>query len=99
MCKTITTEEAACRIFPILDLPGPEFLNVFGLVVIRVLAGDYLCIRLADRTDRRPPPPVPQNPDAMEVAFLQGGVNQVIRTLDLRSCCSAASSPSRRRIT
>jgi hypothetical protein len=33
---------------------------------------------LADRTDRRPPPPVPQNPDAMEVAFLQGGVSQVI---------------------
>jgi uncharacterized protein (TIGR04222 family) len=66
---------------PILNLPGPEFLNVFGLVVIIVLAAVYLCIRLADRTDRRPPPPVPQNPDAMEVAFLQGGVNQVIRTL------------------
>jgi len=67
--------------FAILDLPGPEFLNFFGLVVILVLAGAYLCIRFADRTDRRPPPPVPQNPDAMEVAFLQGGVNQVIRTL------------------
>ncbi|MGD9543565.1 MAG: TIGR04222 domain-containing membrane protein [Methylocystis sp.] len=66
---------------PILDLPGPEFLNVFGLVVILVLAGAYLCIRFADRTDRRAPPPVPQDPDAMEVAFLQGGVNQVIRTL------------------
>jgi len=65
----------------ILNLPGPDFLNVFGLVVILVLAGAYLCIRFADRTDRRPPPPVPQNPDAMEVAFLQGGVNQVIRTL------------------
>lgn len=67
--------------FPILNLSGPEFLNFFGLVVIIVLAVAYLCIRLADRTDRRPPPPVPQDPDAMEVAFLQGGVNQVIRTL------------------
>lgn len=66
---------------PILNLPGPEFLNVFGLAVIVVLAATYLCIRFADRTDRRPPPPVPQNPDAMEVAFLQGGVNQVMRTL------------------
>lgn len=65
----------------ILDLPGPEFLNVFGFVVIIVLAAVYLCVRLADRTDRRPPPPVPQNPDAMEVAFLQGGLNQVVRTL------------------
>ncbi|MFO1125326.1 MAG: TIGR04222 domain-containing membrane protein [Methylocystis sp.] len=69
------------RNLPILNLPGPEFLNFFGLVVILVLAGAYLCIRFADRTDRRAPPPVPQNPDAMEVAFLQGGVNQVIRTL------------------
>lgn len=66
---------------PILNLPGPEFLNVFGLVVIVVLAATYLVIRLADRTDRRPPPPVPQSPDAMEIAYLQGGVNQVIRTL------------------
>lgn len=65
----------------ILALPGPEFLNVFGLVVILVLAATWLVIRLADRTDRQPPPPVPQNPDAMEVAYLQGGVNQVIRTL------------------
>jgi uncharacterized protein (TIGR04222 family) len=46
-----------------------------------VLGATWLVIRLADRTDRRPPPPVPQRPDAMEVAFLQGGVNQVIRTL------------------
>jgi uncharacterized protein (TIGR04222 family) len=66
---------------PFLDLPGPAFLNVYGVVVIAVLAATWLVIRLADRTDRRPPPPVPQKPDAMEVAFLQGGVNQVIRTL------------------
>jgi uncharacterized protein (TIGR04222 family) len=65
----------------ILDLPGPDFLNVFGLVVIVALAAAWLVIRVADRTDRRPPPPVPENPDAMEVAYLQGGVNQVIRTL------------------
>lgn len=69
------------QLLSILDLPGPAFLNVFGLVVILVLAAAWLVIRLADRTDRQPPPPVPQNPDAMEVAYLQGGVNQVIRTL------------------
>jgi uncharacterized protein (TIGR04222 family) len=69
------------RNLPFLDLPGPDFLNIYGVVVIAVLAATWLVIRMADRTDRRPPPPVPQNPDAMEVAFLQGGVNQVIRTL------------------
>jgi uncharacterized protein (TIGR04222 family) len=74
-------EEQAVQNLPILNLPGPEFLNVFGLVVIVVLAATYLVIRLGDRTDRRPAPPVPQSPDAMEIAYLQGGVNQVIRTL------------------
>lgn len=66
---------------PILNLSGPDFLNVFGLVVIGVLLATYLIMRFADRTDRRPPPQVPQTPDAMEIAYLHGGVNQVIRTL------------------
>lgn len=66
---------------PFLDLPGPDFLNVYGVVVIAVLAATWLLIHFADRTDRRPPPPVPQSPDAMAVAFLQGGLNQVIRTV------------------
>lgn len=65
---------------PFLDLPGPDFLNVFGVLVIAVLAATALVIHFADRTDPVPPP-VPEHPDAMEVAFLQGGVNQVIRTV------------------
>lgn len=65
---------------PFLDLPGPDFLNAFGAVVIAVLALTWLVVHFADRTDRRPPP-VPEHPDAIEVAFLQGGVNQVIRTV------------------
>jgi uncharacterized protein (TIGR04222 family) len=65
---------------PFLGLPGPDFLNVFGVLVIAVLAATALAIHFADHTDRVPPP-VPQNPDPIEVAFLQGGVNQVIRTL------------------
>jgi uncharacterized protein (TIGR04222 family) len=66
--------------FPFLNLPGPEFLNVFGVLAIIVLAAGWLLIHFADRTDRSPPP-VPQNPDPVEVAFLQGGVNQVIRMI------------------
>lgn len=65
---------------PFLALPGPDFLNIFGLVVIVVLAATAVAIHFADHTDRRPPL-VPQSPDPIEVAFLQGGVNQVIRTL------------------
>ncbi len=65
----------------ILSLPGPDFLNVFGAVVMVVLAATFLVIRFADHTGGRPPPLAPQNPDAIEIAYLQGGVNQVIRTL------------------
>lgn len=64
----------------ILSLPAPEFLNIFGLVAFLVLAATAIVIRSADRSDRRPPP-VPQTPEAIEVAFLQGGLDQVIRTL------------------
>lgn len=65
---------------PFLNLPGPEFLNVYGVVAIVVLLATFLVIRFADHTDKTPPP-VPQKPDAIEIAFLQGGVNQVIRTI------------------
>jgi uncharacterized protein (TIGR04222 family) len=65
---------------PFLGLPGPEFLNVFGVLVIIVLGAAALVIHFADHTDPSPPP-VPQTPDPIEVAFLQGGVNQVIRTI------------------
>jgi uncharacterized protein (TIGR04222 family) len=66
---------------PFLNLSGPDFLNVFGMLVIIVLAAAWLVIHFADRTDRLPPPPVPEKPDAIEIAFLQGGVNQVVRTV------------------
>jgi uncharacterized protein (TIGR04222 family) len=66
---------------PILSLPGPAFLDVYGAVVVAVLLASFLLIRFADRTGRLPPPPVPQTPKAVEVAFLQGGVNQVVRVL------------------
>lgn len=82
---------------PFMNLPGPEFLNVYGLLAIIVLAAAWLVIRFADHTDSVPPP-VPESPDAMEVAFLQGGVNQVIRTLvyDLVQRGYAALAPEDR---
>lgn len=83
---------------PFLGLSGPDFLNVFGALAIVVLVATWLVIRFADRTDRRPPPPVPQKPDAIEIAFLQGGVNQVIRTIvyDLVQRGYAALAPEDR---
>lgn len=64
-----------------LQLPGPAFLNLFGAVVIVVLATTFVALYFADRTGALAPPHLPQHPNAMEVAYLQGGVNQVIRTV------------------
>ena len=66
---------------PFLDLPGPDFLNVFGVLVIAVLAATALVIHFADRTDPVPPP-VPEHPDAMEVAFLQGQETPTIQSAE-----------------
>ncbi len=66
---------------PFFNLPGPAFLNFFGVVVVAVLLLAFLAIYLADRTGRAPPPPVPDEPDAMAVALLSGGVGRVIQTL------------------
>ena len=69
------------RRIPFLDLDGPRFLDFYLLVAIGVLAVAWLALRFADRTDRRPPPAVPQQPDAIETAYLAGGVNDVVRTI------------------
>lgn len=66
---------------PFFDLPGPAFLNFFGIVVVAVLLVAFLAIYLADSTGRAPPPPIPDEPDAMAVALLSGGVGRVIQTL------------------
>jgi len=66
---------------PFLRLDGPHFLDFYGVVALAVLAVAWIALRLADRTDRRPPPPVPPQLDPIETAWLVGGVNNVARTL------------------
>ena len=62
------------------NLSAVDFLNIFGLVVLGVLLSIYFAIFLADRSGRVPLPIV-DAPDPMEVAYLSGGLSQVIRTL------------------
>ncbi len=66
---------------PFFDLPGPAFLNFFGVVAISVLLTSFLVIYFADRSGRLPPPAVPAEPAAMTTALLSGGVGRVIQTL------------------
>ncbi len=70
----------------ILFLPGPQFLNVYMAVALIVLVCAWLIPTLADSTGSTGLPRVPATPDPIEMAYLSGGVNSVIRTIvyDLR---------------
>ena len=70
----------------ILHLPGPQFLAFYGIVAVIVLVAAFLLMFFADTTGTDNLPSVPASPDAIEVAYLSGGVNAVLRTVvyDLR---------------
>jgi len=66
---------------PLANMFGPYFVVlyiifiVFTIIVFRVLKN-----RL-DRTAHFPLPPIPQNPDPFEIAFLRGGANELARAV------------------
>jgi uncharacterized protein (TIGR04222 family) len=70
----------------ILHLPGPQFLAFYGIVAVIVLVAAFLLMFFADTTGTDNLPSVPASPDPIEVAYLSGGVNAVLRTVvyDLR---------------
>ncbi len=72
--------------FSILGLSGPAFLGVYAGVAALTLLMAHLFIRASDPTRDLSPPKVPSEPDAIMLAYLAGGVGNVIRTLlfDLR---------------
>lgn len=57
---------------------SPGLYFVF-LITCLFVAGARM--KAADRTDRERLPPVPETPDPIEVAYLEGGADQVIRTV------------------
>ena len=64
---------------PVTELPGPAFLFFYGCVISIVLVWARQMIRNSDLTRDDPPPNVPWNPDPYEIAYLQGGENEVAR--------------------
>jgi uncharacterized protein (TIGR04222 family) len=66
---------------PIADLYGPYFLIVYALFVAGVLVGVRFWIAGHDATGELDPLPIPADPDPYEIAFLRGGVNELIRVV------------------
>ena len=69
-----------------LNLHGGPFLLFYFTFAVLVLIIASHVLKACDRTDVRFLPPVPSKPDPIEIAYLAGGENNVIRTVlyDLR---------------
>jgi uncharacterized protein (TIGR04222 family) len=66
---------------PIADLYGPYFLILYGLFVIVLLVAARFWITSRDTTGELSPVQIPADPDPYEIAWLRGGVNEVIRVV------------------
>jgi uncharacterized protein (TIGR04222 family) len=65
---------------PLADLPGPQFLFLYAVFAGIVIIAAVFFVDMQDTTGALASPPIPQDPDPYELAYLRGGVNEVIRT-------------------
>lgn len=66
---------------PLSTMYGPYFLIFYGFFIFFVLVSlGFAKIRI-DRTDELPMPPVPNEVDPYEIAFLRGGANESARAV------------------
>jgi uncharacterized protein (TIGR04222 family) len=61
----------------VANMPGPSFLALYAVVCGLLLLACWAWGRLSDPSGS--PPPVPENPDPYEIAWLRGRENEVIR--------------------
>ena len=57
----------------ITEMPGAQFLMVYGLLIALTFAFFHIAMRRADNKEALTPVPIPSQPDAYEVAYLRGG--------------------------
>ena len=66
---------------PLANLYGPYFLILYGLLTVAAITGYRVLRNRLDRTEQFGIPPIPNNPDAFEIAYLRGGENELARTV------------------
>ncbi len=66
---------------PLANLKGSMFLALYVAFIFTVLIVYPLIKSLLDKTSSLSLPPIPQNPDAYEIAYLRGGANEVARSV------------------
>ena len=66
---------------PLANMYGPYFLVFYILFISATIIGFRVVRNRADKTTHLNIPPVPNNPDAFEIAFLRGGQNELVRAV------------------
>src|SRR5689334_6465903 len=66
---------------PLAKMYGPYFLILFGFIIFFAVILLALVKSKFDNTGRHAIPPIPQNPDPFEIAYLRGGTNEVARSV------------------
>lgn len=66
---------------PLATLYGPYFLILYGFVIFFSLIALAIVKQRIDQTDKLNLPPIPQQIDPYEIAYLRGGINEVARSV------------------
>ena len=64
---------------PLTGMYGPHFLLLYGGFIVAVMIGCRFAVNRSDSTREGRIPPIPQNPDPYEIAYLRGGPNELAR--------------------
>jgi uncharacterized protein (TIGR04222 family) len=66
---------------PLVNMYGPYFLVSYILFITATIIGFRVVRSRTDKTTHLNIPPVPNNPDAYEIAYLRGGENELVRAV------------------
>jgi uncharacterized protein (TIGR04222 family) len=66
---------------PLANMFGPYFLVLYSFFIVSTTIVYRVLRNRLDRTTHFPLPPIPQNPDPFEIAFLRGGANELARAV------------------
>lgn len=66
---------------PLANMYGPLFLVLYSIFIVSTIVIYRVLKNRLDRTAHFSLPPIPQNPDPFEIAYLRGGANELARAV------------------
>ncbi|HAA54709.1 MAG TPA: hypothetical protein DCE42_08115 [Myxococcales bacterium] len=66
---------------PVANLPGPQFLTFYVMLGVGVAITVWILARWLDTSRSMPRMRVPRDPDPLEIAYIRGGENEIVRVL------------------